>query len=854
MQIHYRVLTKTNWAFSWIVNNQLEPVKSSRFAAPILGDATFKKRYGSGLLEDGTLFIDGEFIGSLKGVYVQIQGSETVGFETFSIIWTGIIPAEEFRLFGYDGVVKSAEQVVKAYSLGYLLDTRIEEAFVENAGEAEVDTIDHIPTFNRKTASGQVAGNRSENKYVTYIFASGDSAQPWTNANIVEYLLTLHQTPALYGGPNFVLRIPTALNDALDLMVGVFDFSSMTLRQALDALLSRSRGFGWVADVDSDGIAYIGVWSLLDADVTIGDITMPAHDAGDRVTVDMWDVDEHEDLRITSDSSQLYDKIVAKGSRIKTCCTFSLANSTLEKVWTTEQETAYKDAAKDIAGYDDLSNSEKEVINDKFRSTDDFKTVFSSFRVPRNWDWKIGEAFANPQYDPSTGILDPASNGGFWTAEKRFDKSLPFKEGFDYSGADAVDKNPVDSEPGFRSLAAFVKDSNDNYSYAEQRESAAATVRSRADEMGVDVTFRPRHMAALYNYDNAEPSSDDKDFEEKAVDYTELLVTAMVETDQILQLFYFGPVTESLRTLVIDLSGVELWYVTPGTIVDIDASGEPVFFGGSNNIIRDDRSALNTVMAAAVAWYGKKRNRLTIRSGIVETFTHIGMMIDDVNVIDGESSAGTTVTEISILYPNKGAMIIKTDYAELNFAAIHSAGAAGIDSIPTLKVAARKINTIQDQVLDLKSVQDKIPLRIETPSAGDKLYTGTITTDVDSNNIFIGEFLNGKTESVYCQSSEVDNALEGNEFIAVRKSFSGLAYVWLCVGVYEIDIPSSGSPSSDDFSSDEGISSERLSSADISSGAPTSSDEPESSDDVLSSNDPESSGDIIESSKHLSSD
>lgn len=721
---YYRVYLKSTWAGSWVQAVQLEPVRSTVMAAPGLGSAILKMRYGSGMLEDGTALADGSLIASQRKKYVQIRSSDYSNFSSYTAEFTGVIPADEFRMLGDDGTVKSAEQFVKAYSMGYLLDTQLDTAYAEPLGGGTAVLIDHMPVFNTKNASGQVEGNRSASKHTidtkqSYVFAGGDGCGTWSYADIIEYLLAHCQTATA----TFTLSCPAALLTALGSMTGVFDFNGMTLRGALDTLLNRARGIGWGADVDSLDVPYISVWSLLDTSLTVGTMTMPAHLASDRYTVNMWNVDAHADLRVTADEAQVYDKIIARGARIKTCCTFSLGDSTLEKAWTAAEETAYEEAACNTTGYSSLSTKAKAEKNDRFRATDRFRRVFSAFRVPVDWDWKIGSAFANPAWNGSTDTLNESANGAYWNAEKRFYPFLPFKEGWDYSGTSAVDKNPDDIENEYRKLFAVVKNSDNTYSYAESRKEAAASVRPMSSQMGVEVSFRPRHLAAKNDFSGAEPSATDADFSTNACDYNDMKVTAMVETDQYLQLVYTGATTETVRTKKISIPDAELWYVTGGTVVDIDADGNLVTYGGTSKIIRDDRDTLRSILAAAVAWYGKRRNRLTINCGIVDTFTHIGMMIDDVNVENGGSSAGTTVTEITIDYA-ASAMTIRTDHGELNFAAIHSAGGGGVVGVPSLKAAGRQINKLQSEVVEIKKQQDKAPLRIETTQAGTPFDVG----------------------------------------------------------------------------------------------------------------------------------
>ena len=715
------VYLKSAWGNNWVKRDDIEPVDCTHVIAPSLGSARFKIRYGSGVWEDLSNLTDGANAVSYGRKYIRITGADDAYGTNECVWWCGVIPAEELRLLGATARGSRADQVIQAYSLDYLLDSRLDKAWVRPVGGGPAKQIDHLPVFNRRIRAGGVQGNRSTNKfafgidnYYTHVFAT--DGELWSNLQIIEYLLYHYQLPLGLGGPRFDFWCTQEVWDVLNQTVGVYDFGSVTLRQALNVLIDRKRGFFWTPYVDMEDNAALKIQSLLDEDLTVGDIVLPAHRSNDRVTLDLWHDSRFADVKVVKDSSQVYDKIVVRGGRIKTCCTVAVVEDTLEVGWSTAEKTAYKDAAKNTAGYSALTTGEKEILNDKFRSVDRFDRVWTTFVVPDDWDWMSGTDPVNPKFSPYTGEFSVDGAGGLiagahWNGGHRFLPLLPFETGFDYSGATPVDKNPAGTEPELRKMFALGQDLNDaKYVYLDKKEPAAASVRPLTSQMGVVVKFRPQHYLAANNFSGAEPSSIDNVLAQNGCDYESLVVTAMVETDQYLQLYNILSRTETMRTLEINIPEAELWYVVPETVVDIDDEGAFVYFGCTNHLLRDDRDMLRSVLAAAVAWYGKQRHKLTITIDNLAVPVHIGQMIDEVGITEGGS--GSVVSGISYNF-QQGTTVINTDFQELNLRSIFSMGrrSSGISEVPSLAVAGRKIQKITGELEEVKAEIDSRPLR-----------------------------------------------------------------------------------------------------------------------------------------------
>ena len=226
---------------------------------------------------------------------------------------------------------------------------------------------------------------------------------------------------------------------------------------------------------------------------------------------------------------------------------------------------------------------------------------------------------------------------------------------------------------------------------------------------------------------------------EAGVDYKEMIVTCFIETDQYVQLIAKSAEDyENPRVLTIDIPTAELWFIAEGTIVDIDADGELVEFakdGGeepegepTRRILRDDRERLRQVMAAAMAWYGRRHNRIVVETRAIDAGLAIGTMITNADVAD-VGAAGSAVTSVRWDFQAKGGITrVQTDFAELDIArAFGGAGGGSTATTPSSKVAARRIDKTEREMREVKGQLDKVPVRIETTgSAAVALEFGTI--------------------------------------------------------------------------------------------------------------------------------
>jgi len=187
--------------------------------------------------------------------------------------------------------------------------------------------------------------------------------------------------------------------------------------------------------------------------------------------------------------------------------------------------------------------------------------------------------------------------------------------------------------------------------------------------MGVSMRFRPQYLTAKNHWDDAEPADLTYLIEDIGIDYEDILVTAFLETDQMVRIVHAFNYYENQRTLLITIPDAELWYIAPGTIIGVDENGECIEYGGEP-LLRDDRERLRTALDAARAWYGKERNKVTITIREIDPGIPIGTLIENVDVAN-VGAIGSVVTSLRWDFQTQpAATTIMTDFNELDVAGI----------------------------------------------------------------------------------------------------------------------------------------------------------------------------------------
>ncbi|MBI9016899.1 MAG: hypothetical protein JEZ07_06515 [Phycisphaerae bacterium] len=838
-----RVYIKANWADNWQLTTLLEAQRASVTVSPGIGQAEFIWRYGYRTLTGGSDFVATSPL-NLLGWFVQIRVYDPGPPENEVILFTGKFFDDALNVIGtviddeYNQV-SNGDQILTASDLALLLDREVISLTrsLKN-GNSIADVIEHVPSMNRQGDRGLADnGNRSYSRDADGVYRYSADGAYWSHLDYLEMILIDHQ-------PDNIRFILGGQKDLLDNLRTYSNVEGLTVKGLLDKLVDRRRGFGWrignvIAQQDYADEVQIEIFTVFDSPITVGDITLTPNLS--QIELDLSNEALYHVQSLRLNDSALYDNFVITGQRVKSC--FSISKTEFVAGWTMANETLYRQGAKNAAGYDEKTEEEQSLLNDRYRNDARFSSVYRNFELPEDWDWTVdvngSNIMANPDTDNDGGLT--GYQGNYSQLPRTFMRSTILQRGIDYTGSVSVD-NTSGSVKKYHRPMVFVQDVQGTWYNAAAIASVLKDddgnslpnigVRMLDHTLGFALDTNPNHLLAQGHFEPAEPSA-----HLPWLNWENLLVTVTTETDQRLKISLradgqTGPIK---RTLKINVPGAELWYVADGTVVGLDESGQLERFGCSN-VIRNDKAMLQAVAAAAMGWYGKARQALQCSIEYLATSLAPGQLVKHAYTNSVYEDVNTIITQINWDF-GKNTTTLGTAYSQLDFAAITG---MSIPDIGDFRAMGSEIKTLQKQVDDIAKNLTDIPEKVGgSVNQSGFIRLGVITETVDADNQFLGKFMDSDGEEVgedieiVCDTLNYNEADTGRSFTAVYRNAR-----WWCTGIYEVNWS--------DLLSSELLSSDLLSSDVIDSSGFFSSDTWDSSD-LLSS-------DIFESSGYLSSD
>lgn len=678
--------------------------------------------------------------------------------------WIGVVVGNTpsyygYRDFGFADGLASGTQTIYCLGLEHLLNLQvIDRAYcVNRAVDADdyvtvpaEDTIRRIrwaPDFNRSYGTGEPEGNRCDPDLAgpafllpgnvagephTWLHAFGDDRGPdpagpwadnaemsavWADADKVLYLLFFFQP---FGNVNF--RMP----DELEVTSGTLQFFTVTAErlygrgvitkqegrtvwQLLNELAANEAGLAWSIRcvADDEASAEIVFSSHFADSVAFGGAQL----AGNTDTVSLTVGDSARVLRcvVSESSAYAYDYVEAVGERVVACFSVSNRDGTLDKDWSDELETRYKQGAKTLAdgstnpAYSSYAEAEKEVYNDQARLADEFASVYRRFRIPRTWDWFVGngEGGTTP-YNVQCLVAD---DGGVqfgeqvspayyrWQHRRPILPSLPLAEGLGYWDEDLWDYSsfsdltgrpagvpgvvprmrpgtplrpiiaflPVYVLGGYTSEEAYWIKVDDPAYLPDGSALSGAELRVTQDRMAIDVHYQMAHIIAGADWDTGTPPEPSQIDPAELPDWRDMVVTLAVELDERLRVRRqvnpdVQPSDPAARGLVIEVPEAHLWFVAPETMVDVDGDGqalrvpadtEPQNIPWARGVIRNDVLMVQAVAAVASAWVARRHYDVQI---VVEGFGVLGLGAY------GQPQPGQMLAELNPDTPQKSAI------------------------------------------------------------------------------------------------------------------------------------------------------------------------------------------------------
>lgn len=718
----HRVYLREDWGEPWVIEPYLYCEQAAKRASPETSTAMLAYEYGFLVRPDraepalyAPLAIEGFY------VKVEIDQVGPGGAAEPPIHWYGIAHERGDNVAGApldsgDARQPTGRQTFACFGLENLLAREVlRTSTIEtpNGGNSEGDVGRPIP-FNAATHKDEVyQANRSpaNGDKGACIFASDlTKAQPWTTADIIQYLLAYRSPKDVEGN----VQVPFSLD--LESSIGTvpswdrprLQIKTETLKELFDKLLDRKRLISYFVDVvEGDGSspdeATIYAFGFSQTSVSIPVSYQNSDGSQAQLTATLWantntaslDFDESFDVEIAQLKRTIadqYDQVIVRGARKGSVFTVSFKDGTLEPDWDTGPlQTEYNKGASRQGDYPNGYKSLSQWRNRLWRSNDKYKRVYRYFRVPSDWDGyaKDGEnGPSNPAFPRDSNVFGLAQ---FWRAGLVFKPHLPLLTDHDYSGDNIKNGNVPDDTPAasrpepLRAMAwlkVLTSDGTTRYQHVEKLSETAHAdkyalggaafhcgLRMQDRALGVELNVNGPYQHAIAKTDFAPADSSDIT---PALDYRDnLICTVFAEHDSFAEGIYPATVEESgnvLRTLLIDLSTVEhgraarLDYVAPGTVVGLL---DGVLQRSSGGYVRDDRGRLNAMAQVACQWYQTERQAFTFRYRQIDGQFKLGTLITQIGSGATLQNVNTPITSVEWDLV-RGTTTIATGFADLD--------------------------------------------------------------------------------------------------------------------------------------------------------------------------------------------
>lgn len=712
-----RVLVRETWSGAWTPVPYLEPIRHVTRAAPGMSEARFLWRYGNVKREDQTAFAP-VTPQELNGQYVKIEIVRATGITP---VFYGIIDDDALNVHAAT-TAPSGDQELQAWGLEYLLDRYTIRRAKFNEGTPTF--VERIPEFNRRHKVGySLLGNRTHATGDGNVFEFGSYGDVWSNRQIIESLLVWNLPDS---APDFLLA---GQDEVLDQLEHVHRFPcGTTLRAAINKLIDRRRGLGWMVRVrpgsgSTEGVQ-IWVFSTLDEAVAVGAVQLQPNAEAVSYTLDSErNLDE---VVVTRHSSQKFDRVVMLGGYLKSIFSIGKPDSTLEDAFPAGLQTDYKTGASGASDYAGLASNElKAARNDEARTEDRFDRL-GAFRIPLSWDGTTGDGAGGVA--KQCALLTAKDDGStlntpvlMWLHGRELLNHLPGLEvGKDYTTdpPGAADLPATGADPEMRKPFALIKFEN-RWRYLDKLSEHAeanktfpnASVRMLDGEAGLQVDIRPRHLLMKNHWSGAEPALYGNALFDEAnvMDYDEMLATVALETDQRLRIIMRDEQSTGDRELRIELDELELVYLAPNTVVGVDVNGNLRKAPPNGTFVRDDRDRLRAAAALAWAWYRRPRASVRISATGYTPIVPVGALLKAVQNASDTREVGTVVTSETWEYGPTRRVTIETQWQAMEIADFGP-------ELPNRRAVGSEIKSLRGEVQALRERVGGLPARVGVAS------------------------------------------------------------------------------------------------------------------------------------------
>jgi len=462
-----------------------------------------------------------------------------------------------------------------------------------------VQELDWMPGFNRRSAGGEVFGNRSATKLNGCYFFGGTGI--WTRRQMLEHVIAYWvQVRSAADAPLWPIWHLSGQLEALEsLTLPVECHERMTAKDLVDAIVSPRLGLDYIIVPTEDGFS-IRVFTTMPADITAASYKLPGNRRRFELSLGgMTDVTaEFED-----DEAAKYDQITVIGKRLVICLSAGQgAQNALLPAWSASQETAYNDGAGLGASAD---------LHAAFRTSDHFRDVYQRYRL-HSVTWQGGYAYPAVAHDGSIVV----AGVGCQTWSRKTLDHIPLQDGYNYTTNPPTWNGVSGVLPEFRPPLVLAEHPTRGclpVDLLAAADGGGATVAALKNEWGLNLRSNPNHLFARNHWgpsraDNFNPDVD-------GYDYEKLSATMAIESDHRVLMSWKLPEAQWSGlglSRIIEVPEAELHLLAPQTIVGTTAAGARALSPNALVILRDDRDVLARVLAGAIGRYLMVRARASL--------------------------------------------------------------------------------------------------------------------------------------------------------------------------------------------------------------------------------------------------
>lgn len=571
------------------------------------------------------------------------------------VVWVGIVTNQAKAFQGTNEHTYNGTQKLTAVTIEWVLSRiQVTKSRVSGSlGGGDEWIIERAIAFNAGVDSGQsnavsgYQGNMLFQKVVPESYCFPEllfNAIPWNTGTIFEYLLRWVEFEA--GGPTITVSA-SSLSSLSWFQVGEVKTEGRTLLQIFDQICGPRYGLIYNIEYSPEQDTFIlQSHTFTDVPISLGDggNEIPAN--SETITLDLDAGQDTGQFVTTVDSSRQYERVTAMGARVG--IVFTLNVSDLDPNWSADDEQAYRDGANGVAGYAGWTREKQETENDKVRQQEHLKRVYTSFKLPDDWDgtdWN--------------GVSVYETDEKWWTHGIRFKPWLPLLESMDYTQLPPAPLTTKSNANYRKAFAICDVAATGGTAYIDVSKTGTASnsenVLVLANRFnGFDFAcslvmedgcagFRiipsgPSHLIAgvsRWSGIAKEPSS-----VRDQMDYEKMLVTVFMERDTHVKMTAHAdpevPVNDMLSELVIRVGDrARLDWLQGFSMVAIDEDGSYKTCDIDNISLRDDRDILRDIAYAAYEWHKKPRTSVAITLRQITALLKIGQFVTDIGGTTG---------------------------------------------------------------------------------------------------------------------------------------------------------------------------------------------------------------------------